>query len=101
MPKIEVIATRLGFDGLTLRQPGTVFSVQEGTKGSWFVPTNKPKGKAAEPDQNLESKTVAELRGVLEARGVKFDNKATKPQLIQLIEESLAAAAEDEDEDLA
>ena len=38
---VEVRATKVGFHG-EVKQIGAVFSVPAGTKGSWFVPVEKP-----------------------------------------------------------
>lgn len=45
---MKVIATKVGFDGKRVRQPGDEFDMPEGSKGSWFVPADdKAKGKKA------------------------------------------------------
>lgn len=33
---MKVIATKKGFDGKVLREPGDVFDMPDGAKGSWF-----------------------------------------------------------------
>jgi len=38
---VRVRATKVGFHQI-VRQPGEVFTVPAGTKGSWFVPVEKP-----------------------------------------------------------
>lgn len=46
---VFVEAVSLGFDGLTLRQPGDVFQMPAGAKGSWF----KPHGEAAAEESEV------------------------------------------------
>lgn len=44
---MRVIATKTGFDASsTLRHPGEEFEMPEKSKGSWFEPVAKSKGKA-------------------------------------------------------
>lgn len=52
---MKVIATAKGYLG-SIREPGDVFEVADGLKGSWFTPVpgepkaaEKPKGKAPKP----------------------------------------------------
>lgn len=51
-PSIRVRATKVGFHGV-VRQVGEVFSVPTGSKGSWFVPVEKP--AAAKAKGNVQS----------------------------------------------
>ena len=50
---MEVRALKTGFFG-QLRNEGDVFDVPKGSKASWFVETEQPKGKAAKPDQSAK-----------------------------------------------
>jgi len=43
-----VVAIAIGFDG-QLRQVGDEFEMQEGSKGSWFVPVELPEPQPAPP----------------------------------------------------
>ena len=55
---MKVIATKLGYFG-KLRQPGDEFDVPDGTKGSWFQPVEKMRGKKSSatdaPDNTLDA----------------------------------------------
>jgi hypothetical protein len=44
---MKVVATKVGFDGKVLRQPGDAFEMPDGAKGSWFKPA--PKEKTEQP----------------------------------------------------
>jgi hypothetical protein len=53
---MKVVATAKGYLG-SIREPGDVFEVADGAKGSWFTPlpeepkaADKPKGKGRAPD---------------------------------------------------
>jgi hypothetical protein len=35
---MKVIATKVGFDGKQIRNPGDIFDMPKGAKGSWFEP---------------------------------------------------------------
>jgi hypothetical protein len=56
---MEVIATKQGFDGICLREPGEQFTMPDGVKGSWFYPVGDSvgasrrgkKGAAAPPSK--------------------------------------------------
>ena len=53
---MRVEATGIGFDGKKIRNPGEVFDIEDGAKGSWFKPvkSEKParKAKEAEPQED-------------------------------------------------
>ena len=42
---MKVTATKQGFDGKRVRQPGESFDMPEGSKASWFVPAQKVEDK--------------------------------------------------------
>ena len=44
---MEVIATKVGFFGASLRNVGDRFTVPDGAKASWWVPAESAAGKAA------------------------------------------------------
>ena len=46
---VQVRATKKGFAGV-VRNPGDVFDVPAGSKGSWFVPVEKPAAAKAKGD---------------------------------------------------
>ena len=54
---MRVIATKPGFDGRKVRQPGEEFDMPEGSKGSWFAQVQKTESKkakeTAEPGKDL------------------------------------------------
>lgn len=63
---MKVVATAKGYLG-SIREPGDVFDVPEGTTGSWFDPVpvepkaaEKPKGKgkAPEPKEAVEDEPI-------------------------------------------
>lgn len=45
---MKVIATKKGYDGINVREPGEEFDMKDGAKGSWFEPV-KAEPKAEEP----------------------------------------------------
>lgn len=45
---MKVIATKKGYDGIVVREPGDEFDMKDGSKGSWFEPV-KVEAKAEEP----------------------------------------------------
>jgi hypothetical protein len=51
---MKVIATATGYDGIVVREPGEVFEIKDGKKGSWFKPAEEleasvPRGKGKKP----------------------------------------------------
>lgn len=49
---MRVIAIQPGYDNVTLRKPGEVFEMPDGSKGSWF----KPEPKAVEDHKDHPEK---------------------------------------------
>lgn len=60
---MQVRATAVGYagkDGHALRQPGDVFEIEDGAKGSWFTPVKKEgRGRtAAQDDSQSQDETL-------------------------------------------
>ena len=47
---MQVIATEIGFDNLVIRQPGDVFTMPDGSEGTWFTPIKKRKDQRQDND---------------------------------------------------
>jgi hypothetical protein len=47
---MKVTATKAGFDGRRLRQPGETFDMPDGSKATWFVPAQKAEDKKPKDD---------------------------------------------------
>jgi len=62
---MQVVALKVGFFGGTLRQPGTVFDVPEGSKAKWFAPATTAASEAAKPKAapKQQPKALSELQG--------------------------------------
>lgn len=56
---MKVIATKKGFDGKALREPGDVFDMPDGTKGSWFEPVKPGKVEAAKEAPKKDNAPLA------------------------------------------
>jgi hypothetical protein len=56
----KVIAIAKGYDGVVVRNPGDVFEVADGAKGSWFKAadgdTKGPAAKASKPAKATKAK---------------------------------------------
>lgn len=48
---MKVIATKRGFDNVTIREEGDEFDMPEGAKGSWFKPVGKPAKKSEQVEK--------------------------------------------------
>lgn len=62
---MEVVALKVGFFGGTLRHPGSVFDVPEGSKATWFAPATTAASEAAKPKPapKQQPKALSELAG--------------------------------------
>lgn len=63
---MKVIATKTGFDGKRIRNPGDEFEMPDGSKASWFVPVEakaetKPKKAAGKPETADPANPAADL----------------------------------------
>jgi hypothetical protein len=53
----KVIAIAKGYDGVVVRNPGDVFEVADGAKGSWFKAADgDTKGPASKPGKAAKAK---------------------------------------------
>lgn len=48
---MKVIATKRGFDNVTIREEGDEFDMPNGSKGSWFKPVGKPDKKSEQVEK--------------------------------------------------
>lgn len=51
---MQVKATKQGHDGLTVREPGEVFAMPDGSTGSWFE--TAPQGEVVPPAEDDKPK---------------------------------------------
>lgn len=59
---MKVTALKAGFIGGAMREPGATFEVPDGTKASWFTPTDGEQSKAAKPAKVKDQpKALSEL----------------------------------------
>lgn len=89
--KIEMVrvrATKEGYDNVAVRQPGDVFDMPKGAKGSWFEPVEAASGKAQPPAANPAGPnakdTIASISGLndeqLNALAVTEDDREGGPR---------------------
>ena len=57
---MKVIATKRGFDNVTIREEGDEFDMPNGSKGSWFKPVGKPDKKSEQVEKTEADKTEAD-----------------------------------------
>lgn len=48
---MKVIATKQGWDGKAIRNPGDEFDMPDGSKASWFANVDKPKADKPKADK--------------------------------------------------
>ena len=53
---MKVIATKRGYDGVVVREEGEEFEMPDGSKASWFLPTegSKPARAKPKPDPKVD-----------------------------------------------
>jgi len=63
---MQVIATKRGYDNVTIREPGDKFEMPDDARGSWFRPADgTPVEQAPEPVKSKRPpKTMSEAAGV-------------------------------------
>jgi len=84
---MKVIATAKGYDNKAVREPGEVFDMPEGAKGSWFRPYV---GEKAAPAEAVASKepTYDELLEKAKGLGIQFNGRPKKADLIAALEDA-------------
>lgn len=81
---MKVIATAIGFyDGRLIRE-GETFEVTSGSKARWFAPLHD----FNEPPHKDNIDTVAEIKARLDELGVEYPKRATKAELLALLEDA-------------